>query len=101
MTDLRKLTRSESDRMIAGVCGGIAEFFGVDVTLVRIGFVLLSVFGAGLALYVVLWLIVPRASMAGADARDVVRDGVAEGRRLAEDAAKAAREAVQGPRNAA
>jgi phage shock protein C len=97
--DIRRLTRSESDKMIAGVCGGIAEFFSVDVTLVRVAMVLLSVFGAGVLLYAVLWLIVPKASMVGADARDVVREGVVEGRRFAEETARAAREALSKPRS--
>ena len=99
-TEKRQLTRSESDKMIAGVCGGIARFFGIDPTLVRVATVLLSVFGAGLLLYVVLWVVVPKASMAGADPRDVAREGMAEGRRFAEDTARAARDALQGPRSA-
>lgn len=50
-----------SDGMIAGVCGGVAEFFGLDVSLVRIATLLLILFG-GLSIwvYVILWLIVPR-----------------------------------------
>jgi phage shock protein C len=99
--DIRRLTRSEDDKMIAGVCGGIAEFFDVDVTLVRVGMVAVSVLGAGVLLYAVLWLIVPKASMAGADPREVVREGVAEGRQFAEDTVRAARDALNKPRNAA
>ena len=95
----RQLTRSENDKMIAGVCGGIAEFFGVDATLVRVAMVLLSIFGAGVLLYVVLWLVVPKASMAGADPREIVREGVAEGRKFAEDTARAARDALNKPRS--
>lgn len=53
--------RSADDRMIAGVCGGLAEEFGVPPALVRLGFVLATVFtgGTGLVIYVVLWLIMP------------------------------------------
>lgn len=56
----RKLYRSRTDRYIAGVCGGIAEYFNIDSNLVRILFVL-SVFlgGAGLILYLAAVLIVP------------------------------------------
>ena len=57
----KKLYRS-NDKMIAGVCGGIAEYFGVDVTLVRVGYVLLSLFTTGfpgLLLYVILLIIMP------------------------------------------
>lgn len=58
--DRKRLMRS-SDGMIAGVCGGVAEFFGLDVSLVRIATLLLILFG-GLSIwvYVILWLIVPR-----------------------------------------
>lgn len=103
MSDGRILTRSETNRMVAGVCGGLGEHFGIDPTIVRIVFVLLSVFGgSGVVLYLVLWLIVPRASRAGAMPRDVVRDGVDEGRKLAQegaDAAKRGYERLRGPRN--
>ena len=57
-----KLTKSSSDRMIAGVCGGIAKYFDWDPTLVRVGYVLLSIFSAafpGLIVYIALALIMP------------------------------------------
>lgn len=87
-----QLTRSESDRMVVGVCGGLGEHFGIDSNLVRIVFVLLAVFGgSGVVLYLALWLIVPRASKVDAMPRDVVRDGVDEGRRIANEGAEAAK----------
>ena len=55
----RRLTRSRTNRRIAGVCGGIAEYFAVDPTLVRVVMVVLAVSGAGLLLYPLLWLLVP------------------------------------------
>lgn len=54
----RRLTRSQNDRYIAGVCGGIAEYFGWNASLVRVGFVLFGGFGMALP-YVVLALILP------------------------------------------
>jgi phage shock protein PspC (stress-responsive transcriptional regulator) len=49
--------------MIAGVCGGLPEYFNIDATLVRVLFLLLAVFGGtGLVIYVVMWIIVPDAS---------------------------------------
>ncbi len=56
----RRLYRSRSDRSIAGVCGGIAEFFDLDPTLVRLLTLLLILFG-GLSIwvYAILWIIVP------------------------------------------
>lgn len=62
-----RLRRSERDRVIAGVCGGLAEHLRVDATLVRVVFVVLAFFGgSGLILYLVLWLVMPPA---GAPAR--------------------------------
>ena len=51
---------SETDKKIAGVCGGIAEYFNVDSLLVRVAFLLfLFSFGGGLVAYIVLWLCAP------------------------------------------
>jgi phage shock protein C len=56
----KRLYRSAADKKLGGVCGGIAEYFGVDATLVRLAFVLLSLAGGpGLLLYIVMWAIVP------------------------------------------
>lgn len=63
MDTTKRLTRSYDDRMIAGVCGGIARYFEVDPTLVRVGYVLMSAISAGfpgLLIYVILWLIMPK-----------------------------------------
>jgi phage shock protein PspC (stress-responsive transcriptional regulator) len=56
------LQRSRENRMIAGVCGGLAEWLGWDPTLVRILFVLVSIFSAafpGILIYVILWILMP------------------------------------------
>ncbi len=56
------LQRSRSNRMIAGVCGGLAQWLGWDPTLVRVLFVLVSIFSAafpGILVYVVLWILMP------------------------------------------
>jgi phage shock protein PspC (stress-responsive transcriptional regulator) len=57
----KKLYRSDKDKKIAGVCGGIGEYFNVDPTLVRLGAVLLGIFGCGLVAYVVAAIIMPEA----------------------------------------
>ena len=58
-----RLMRSETDKMIAGVCGGLAAYLGVDPVLVRLAFViLLLASGVGLGLYVILWIVMPTAS---------------------------------------
>lgn len=58
----KKLYRSRSERMIAGVCGGLAEHFGIDPTWVRLLFILLFFAGgSALLVYLILWVIVPLA----------------------------------------
>lgn len=62
MEEQKKLTRPRTGRMLAGICAGIGNYFGVDPTLVRVGYVALSLFSAGfpgLLLYIILWLIIP------------------------------------------
>ncbi len=60
----RRLTRSATDSKIAGVCGGLAEYFDVDATAIRLLWVILSIFcGAvvgGVIAYLLAWLIIPR-----------------------------------------
>jgi len=57
----KKLTLSLRDRMIGGVCGGLAEYFGIDATLVRAAYVLLTLttIFSGTLLYLILWIVVP------------------------------------------
>jgi phage shock protein C len=58
----RNLTRSRANRRIAGVCGGIAEYFGIDPIIPRIGFVAAALMGlSGLFVYIVLWIVLPEA----------------------------------------
>jgi phage shock protein C len=63
MVEMRKpLRRSRSNRMIAGVVGGLAEYWSVDPTLARVIFVIASILSAafpGTIVYIILWLIVP------------------------------------------
>lgn len=59
----KKLTRSATDRMLCGVCGGIAEYLDVDPTVIRVAYAALSLFSVGfpgLILYIVLALIIPQ-----------------------------------------
>ena len=63
MVETRKpLRRSRSNRMIAGVVGGLAEYWGLDPTLARVIFVVVSILSAafpGILVYAVLWLVIP------------------------------------------
>lgn len=57
---MKQLRRSRKNRIIAGVCGGFAEYFGVDPTLVRLIWILITLaWGAGFLLYIIAWLIMP------------------------------------------
>ena len=60
MSAYKRLTLS-NDKKLGGVCGGIAEYFDIDPTLVRIGYVALTLFTAfcGIILYPILWIIMP------------------------------------------
>ena len=56
----KRLQRSRTERMIAGVCGGIAEYFEVDPTLVRLIWVAVSLMaGVGVLLYLIMWVVMP------------------------------------------
>ena len=57
--EIRRLYRSREDRWIAGVCGGLARYFGVDPTPIRLGFILLSFWnGVGVLVYLIMLLVV-------------------------------------------
>jgi phage shock protein C len=55
-----RLQRSRTDTMIAGVASGVAQYLGVDPVVVRLLFVLLTLSGPGLLIYLLLWLVMPR-----------------------------------------
>ena len=56
----RRLYRSRTDRKLAGVCGGLAQYFNIDATLLRVLFVVLALLGGpGLVIYLLMWILVP------------------------------------------
>ena len=59
----RRFVRSRSNRMIAGVAGGMAEYFGIDSRLVRLGWAIAGVMGWGLFAYAVCWIFVPEEAV--------------------------------------
>ncbi len=62
----KRLLRRRDGRMVAGVCVGLAEYFGVDVNLVRLGFGIFSVFyGLGVLIYLIAWAILPEEDQDG------------------------------------
>ena len=61
----KELRRSSSKRMIAGVVGGLADYFGLDVTLARVLYVIVSIVSAafpGIVVYIILWILIPQES---------------------------------------
>lgn len=81
--NVKKLYRSNSDRMIAGICGGLGEYFAVDATLVRLIFVIGSIFSfsALFWIYIIMLIVVPEellASQAVVDAPAVATEPVVE-----------------------
>jgi phage shock protein C len=70
----KRLQRSATDKLLLGVCGGLADYFEVDPTLVRVIFALsILLAGGGVLLYIVLALIMPSEQMADAHPRDAAR----------------------------
>jgi phage shock protein C len=55
-----RLTRSVSNKIIAGVCGGLAEHYGISSTRIRWAFFIFGLFGAGEVVYIVLWILLPK-----------------------------------------
>jgi phage shock protein PspC (stress-responsive transcriptional regulator) len=57
---MKKLLRSKKDRKLGGVCAGIGQYFAIDPTIVRVGFVLLALPGGlGILPYILLWVVIP------------------------------------------
>lgn len=61
MENKKKLYRSKTDVKLAGVCGGIAEYFDLDPTIVRLGWVIFVLLGgSGILGYIIAWLVMPQ-----------------------------------------
>lgn len=75
----KRLTRSVSDRMLGGVCAGLATYFGIDPVFVRLGVMFLSLFnGVGLILYAIAWILIPAEHSVTADPQLQVRENLRE-----------------------
>ena len=97
----KRLYRSQSDRMIWGVCGGLANYFDIDPIIIRIIAVLL-VFasGAGILAYIVLAIVVPLESSEVAEPRDVIKENVEEMKETASQLGHEIRSAFAGEEGA-
>lgn len=67
METTRRLQRDTQHKVIGGVCSGLANYFGIDVTLIRVLFaVALLAYSSGFWIYVILWIVMPSATIGGA-----------------------------------
>lgn len=65
----RFLRRSRSDRILGGVCRGLADYFGVNTLLIRLLFIVITIaMGSGVLLYILLWVLIPQEDAVNAPA---------------------------------
>jgi phage shock protein C len=84
---MKRLYRDKSNEMIGGVCSGIAEYLDVDVTIIRLLFVLFTFMGGGgLWIYLVLWFIMPEKPLVLSEAVEAKERSVAEEKTVEETA---------------
>ena len=92
-----RLYRSRTDTMLGGVCGGLAQYLGIDATLVRLFFILLALGpGPGILLYLVLWVLVPLEGTEGATTSATVNSSAGEIAQRARSIGDDVRRAVSG-----
>jgi len=92
----KRLYRSETDRIIWGVCGGLAQYFDIDPTIIRI-IAVLSIFlnGAGIIAYIVLAIVIPSEKSRATDPKETVRENIEEMRAAAENLGKEVKETLE------
>ena len=74
-----KLYRSQTDRMLAGVCGGLGAYLGIDSSLVRLFFVLLTIGGgSGVLIYFLLWILIPYPEQGQVASAETIHAGAEE-----------------------
>lgn len=82
----KKLTRSNKGKVIAGVCSGLAHYFDIDPTLIRVILIFITVFGgSGIILYLILWLVIPSDGSNGNLTEDSIKENAKEIKGKAED----------------
>lgn len=94
---MNRLYRSNTDKVVGGVCGGLGEYLNLDPLIVRIIFAILAILnGIGLALYILMWILVPAARTEYADQEQVVRQNIDEIRERARELGQEAQGAFGG-----
>ena len=80
-----RLTRSRREQMIAGVCGGLAEYFSIDVTIVRLVFVLMGFMaGSSALLYIALWILLPQEGSQLPNSQSTIQSNLTDMRQQAQ-----------------
>jgi phage shock protein C len=75
----KRLFRSETNRVLAGVAGGLGEYFQIDPTIIRLIFVLLTVFGGGgVLVYIILWILIPGQNRINTNSEDTIKENAEE-----------------------
>lgn len=75
----KRLYRSNKDKILGGVCAGIAEYFNIDPVIIRVIFVLIFLAeGVGLMIYVILWIIVPEQKSLDKDTDEIIKENSKE-----------------------
>ncbi|MFC1899237.1 PspC domain-containing protein [Chloroflexota bacterium] len=74
----KRLYRSKNDRLIWGVCGGLAQYFDIDATIVRIVAVLLLFAGIGIPAYIVLAIVIPSEESRATEPKEAIKENVEE-----------------------
>ena len=97
---MKRLYRSDKEKLVGGVCAGLGVYFGLDPLILRILFVILAlVNGIGMAIYLLMWLLVPRAQREYEGQEEIVRSNVEEMRGRARELGQEAREALEHTRS--
>jgi phage shock protein PspC (stress-responsive transcriptional regulator) len=91
-----QLTRSTTDRRISGVAGGLAAYFGIDSTLVRVAWVVAGFMGWGILAYIILWVVVPQGASSTPAVR-VAEERYARGEITAEELDRIREDLESGP----
>ena len=96
----KRLYRSRSDKMLSGVCGGLAKYFGIDPTIVRVIFVLLIFAnGLGILAYIILAIVVPLESSKATTPKETVRENVEEMKETATELGREVQSTLTGERD--
>jgi len=91
----KRLFRSEKDKMIAGVCGGLGQYLDIDPVIIRLIFILIAMAGGGgVIIYLLLWLIVPLEGEVQKEQSTVIAENTKEMKETAKKTAEAVKKAL-------